>query len=132
MVSNYLLLGRQSIDLMFAFFVIFTSVCRPQTLPHVICILFVNVLFKICVAEWAYIIKIVNEPHSVNANRGLALVSVTCKRNWKNKETFNPTHDSKDLANSAKNNQQSLKLNIICCIRTNKQIKSIKNVQINE
>ena len=80
----------------------------------------------------SYIIKIVKEPHSVNANRVLALLSVTSKRNWINKETFNPTHDSKDLANSAKNNQQSLKLNIICCIQTNKQIKSIKNIQINE
>ena len=69
MVSYYLLFGLQSIDLMLAFSVIFTCVYRPQTLSHVtkIRMQVVNVLFKICVAEWANIIKIVNGPHSVNA-----------------------------------------------------------------
>ena len=74
MVSYYLLFGRQSIDFMFAFFVIFTSVCRPQTLPHVtkIRIQVVNVLFKLCVAEWANIIKVANGPHSVHAKSPLS------------------------------------------------------------
>ena len=69
MVSYYLLFGCQLIDLILPFPIIFTSVCRLQTLPHVTKIRMevVNVLFKICVAEWAIIIKIVNGPHSVNA-----------------------------------------------------------------
>ena len=37
--------------------------------------------------------------------------SVTSKHTRQNKETFNPNNDIKDLANPAKNNQQSLKLN---------------------
>ena len=58
---------------MFAFFVICTSVYRPQTLAHITKFRMqaVNVLFKICVAEWAKIIKNVNGPHSVNHAKSL-------------------------------------------------------------
>ena len=78
MVSDYLLFERQSINLMLAFFVIFTSGCRPQTLllAPKIRIQVVSALLKICNAECTKIIKIVNGPHSVNAKQILALVRV--------------------------------------------------------
>ena len=44
---------------MLAFSVTFTSACRPKTLSHITKILMqvVNVLFQICDADWANIIK---------------------------------------------------------------------------
>ena len=71
MVSYYILFGLQSNDLLLAFSVIFTSVCRPKTLPHVtnIRMQVVNVLFKFDVAEWANIIKIMNGHIPLMRNR---------------------------------------------------------------